>query len=179
MSGKQTVFKTMNKGSWRMLQDCTIYATVHRLNKAKNNKTKDGSPISICEGQLHLAGAYTQGQKKAQRCFILFVPCIFHIQLISECFAANVVCVPFSKEREKDLSSHKTQEPSYVILSGKLQCPLSPHMLSKRRPPASLRVSLWLLLLHIAPGTNFTSHGTVWLKLRISECRMEIDSADF
>lgn len=44
-----------------MLQDCTIYATVHRLNKAKNNKTKDDSQISICEGQLHLAGAYTQG----------------------------------------------------------------------------------------------------------------------
>lgn len=77
MSGKQTVFKTMNKGSWRMLQDCTIYATVHRLNKAKTKTAKDDSHISICEGQLRGAGAYAQGQKKAQRCFSLFVPCIF------------------------------------------------------------------------------------------------------
>lgn len=99
MSGKQTVFKTMNKGSWRMLQDCTIYATVHRLNKAKNNTMKDDSQISICEGQPHLAGAYTRGQKKAQRCFNLFVPCIFQTQLISECFTANFVwCAIFQRE---------------------------------------------------------------------------------
>lgn len=64
----------MNKGSWRMLQDTTIYATVHRLSKAKNNKTTDDRQISICEGQVHLAGADTQGQKKAQRCFIILFP---------------------------------------------------------------------------------------------------------
>lgn len=64
MSGKQKVFKTMNKGSWRMLQDCTIYATVQRLHKAKNTRMKNNSQISICEGQLHLTGTYTQGQKR-------------------------------------------------------------------------------------------------------------------
>lgn len=74
-----------------MLQDCTIYATVHRLNKAKNKKTKADSHISIREGRLRLAGTYTPGHRKAQGCFILFVPCIFQIQLISECFTANFV----------------------------------------------------------------------------------------
>lgn len=84
MSGEQTVCKTMNKGSWRMLQDCKIYATVHILNKAKNHKPKDGSQMGICEGQFNLAGACTRGQKKAQRCFIFFVACICQIQPISE-----------------------------------------------------------------------------------------------
>jgi len=126
MSGKQTLFKTMNKGSWRMLQDRTIYATVHRLNKAKNNKTKDDSQTSICEGRSQLAGAYTQGQKKAQRCFILFVPCTFHIQLISERLLPILFEVPFSKEREKDLSSHRKHEPSCGTLSGEAQCSPSP-----------------------------------------------------
>lgn len=101
MSGKQTVFKTMNKGSWRMLQDCKIHATVHILNKAKNHKTKDDSQMGICEGQLNLAGTRTQGQKKAQRCLIFFVACICQIQLILECFPA-FWCAIFQRERERD-----------------------------------------------------------------------------
>lgn len=100
MSGKQTVCKTMNKGSWRMLQDCKIYARVHILNKAKNHKTKDGSQMGICEGQSNLAGACTHGQKKAQRCLIFFVACICQIQPISECSPA-VWCATCQRESQK------------------------------------------------------------------------------
>lgn len=103
MSGKQMAFKAMNKGSWRMLQPCTIVAAVHRLNKTKNSQPKGSSQISICEGQVHLAGGLAQGHKKAQRCFIRFVPCLSRIQLTSEFFIANFLqSAIFQRQTERE-----------------------------------------------------------------------------
>lgn len=86
------------------------------------------------------------------RYLILSIPCILQMQLISEYFVAHFVWCAKEKTRPQKI------KPSYAILRG-MYCPLSPHMLSKRRRPASF----WLLQLHTVPGTNFTSHGSLTL----------------
>lgn len=159
----------MNKGSWRMLQDTTIYATLHRLNKAKNNKTTDDCQISICEGQVHLAGAYTQGQKKAQRCFIILFPTSSKSNWFQNALLPILSDVPFSKDRRIFPVTNPRVQLCQPQWCKRLQCLLFPHTLRKRRHPASL----WLLLLHVIPSTTFTNRGT----LRISERTIGI--ADF
>lgn len=105
MSGKQSTFKAMNKGSWRMSQPCRMVAAVHRLNKTENYQPKGSSQNSIYKGQVYVAGVLAQGHRKAQRCFICFVPFLFWIQFTSKCFTANflwgIVCQ--TERKGKDL----------------------------------------------------------------------------
>lgn len=140
---------------------------------------KGDSQISICEGQLHLACASTQGQKKAQRHFLLSVAFTFQIQWISECFTANLTRCAIFQEREKDLSSYRKQEPSYATGRGGSLKHTSPRGQEEESSCLSQNIPPVLLLLCIVSDTNFSSDGTVRLKLRISEYVMEIDSAYF
>lgn len=82
-----------------MLQ-CTYWT------KQKNHKTKDGSQMGICEGQLNLAGACTQGQKKAQRCFIFLLPASAKSNRFQNALLPSDA--PLAKE------SHRKQEPAHV-----------------------------------------------------------------
>lgn len=91
-------------------------------------------------------------------------------------FQSHLMC-HFPRERKSSVWLQKARTQPCHLPWEKFAAHLSLH--AQLRVFLPLPVPHWLLLLHTVSDTNATSDNTVWLKLRISEYMVEIDSTHF